>query len=602
MIQPYARLLLFILTMWALNPSGAKAQWFKEFEGHTGEVFAVALTPDGSKLITGSSDKTLVIWDAQSSQPLQTLKGHNGAVNALSLNATGNLLVSGGADASVRVWQLETGREIGQFHMGPGAIECVAINPQSNLVASCGFDKTARVWDLHSKLQQVYSQHINTVYGVAFSPDAEHLATSSADNTVRIWDINQGKCIMTLSGHKNTVRSVAFSPDGQWLATGSLDRSIKIWNAQTGQLQHTLWGHTDIVRHVVFSPDGRALASASRDGTVRVWNATTGGLLTELKGHSDGLWHCAFSGNGRWLASASADQTARVWDIGYLKLGGTLPFASLTDPNQFLPPLDISLNIPVNPAVNPNRFALIIGNENYSQFQPSLTPDNDVEFARADALIFRQYCEKTFGVPSKNILVLLNATSAQMQQEINKLHELAKNTGPEAEIIFYYAGHGVPDPVTNESYLLPVDVNASQPDLALKLSTLLYQLTDSPLARLTVYLDACFSGRARNVSPLAARGLFILPKPIQPRGNTVVFSASSGDQAALPYRQAGHGLFTYYLLKAVNETKGLVNYGKLAEQVAGETAVHALLIHNRAQNPVTFAAPDLGEVWKNWKF
>jgi hypothetical protein len=125
-------------------------------------------------------------------------------------------------------------------------------------------------------------------------------------------------------------------------------------------------------------------------------------------------------------------------------------------------------------------------------------------------------------------------------------------------------------------------------------------LNTAPNARATVFLDACFSGLARGESPLAQRGVIIRPKAVQAAGNTVVFSAAGNDQAALPYRQARHGLFTYYLLKTIYSYENLT-YGFLADRLENEVALNALLIHNRKQNPVVTAAPELGDTWRNWR-
>jgi len=263
---------------------------------------------------------------------------------------------------------------------------------------------------------------------------------------------------------------------------------------------------------------------------------------------------------------------------------------------------DIDYDIPVNANQYRNRFALIIGNEDYSSKNTSLAPEVNVDFAINDAVAFSQYARSLMGVPDENIIFLENATSVEMQKAVNKLNLIAKNMKGEAELIFYYSGHGLPDFITREPYLIPVDVSGSEMNYAISLTDVYRKLTEFPSKRLTVFLDACFSGGARNNSLLASRSIRIKPKPEELQGKLVVFAASENEQAALSYREQGHGMFTYFLLKKLKETEGKCTYADLSEYLNQIVGIKSLLINNVEQNPQTSISEVIKSEWENWRF
>ncbi len=266
------------------------------------------------------------------------------------------------------------------------------------------------------------------------------------------------------------------------------------------------------------------------------------------------------------------------------------------------PSSDVDVQIPSTGRVVKNRFALIIGNEDYGKFQTGLQSDQNVSFARNDALVFKEYAVNTLGVPEKHTFTLTDATRGQMSREIERLTELAKLT-PNAEIIFYYAGHGLPDFETFESYLIPVDIAASNLDDAIKLKDLYSKLASSKASKIIVFLDACFSGGGRGENGLlAARTVKIRPKSAIVEGNIVAFTASSGKEVSLPLYTESHGLFTYYLLKKLQESQGNLTLDELGQHLEQEIPKASLLENGLLQRPQILVSPDLDEKWMSWKF
>ncbi len=284
--------------------------------------------------------------------------------------------------------------------------------------------------------------------------------------------------------------------------------------------------------------------------------------------------------------------TEKVVVKGELSSAKTFELATLTS--------DVDKNIPINPTKNTNRYALIIGNEEYTRYQTTLRSESNVAFARNDANVFKQYCVKTLGVTEENITLLIDATAGAMSQAIDRLNKIIKNTNGNAEVIFYYAGHGLPDEKTKEAFLIPVDVSGNNLGAAIKLKTIYDQLTEYPAKRVTVFLDACFTGGGREAGLLAARGIVIKPKADFIKGNIFVFSASSGEQSSLPWKENQHGMFTYFLLKKLQETKGDITYKDLVDYVKSEVSLKSVLINHKEQNPQTNTSSEIIDVWEKW--
>lgn len=259
---------------------------------------------------------------------------------------------------------------------------------------------------------------------------------------------------------------------------------------------------------------------------------------------------------------------------------------------------DIDRNIPENDLKNPNKVALIIGNENYS----GLNAEINVEYARRDAEIFRNYAAKTLGVEEKNLFFIVNATSGVMNRQIDLVSELVKRLGNEAELIFYYAGHGFPDETNQTPYLIPVDVNASNLTSAVPLQKVYQKFSETNAKKVTLLLDACFSGGGRNQGILSARAVRIKPKEEAISGNMVVFAASSGDQTALPYSEQQHGMFSYFLMKKLQESSGAVTFGELFNYLKNKVGVESLRVNGKSQDPNVIYSPLLMETWQNLTF
>ena len=230
-------------------------------KGHTGTVSAVAVMPDGARIVTASSDNTTRVWDATTGKELLQLKGHTGSIRSLTVTPDGTRVVTGSADGTARVWDAATGKELLQLKGVSGPIGGVAVTSDgARIVTGSGDlfgDGTVQVWDATTGKERLQLKgHTGGVTGAAVTPDGARIVTGSFDNTARVWDAAAGKELLQLKGHTGNVQSVAVTPDGARIVTGSFDNTARVWDAATGKELLQLKGHAGTVQSVAVTPDG----------------------------------------------------------------------------------------------------------------------------------------------------------------------------------------------------------------------------------------------------------------------------------------------------------------------------------------------------------
>ncbi len=257
------------------------------------------------------------------------------------------------------------------------------------------------------------------------------------------------------------------------------------------------------------------------------------------------------------------------------------------------PNSDVDSNIPKGTKASDDTFAFIIANENY--------PTAKVPYALNDGWMFEEYCKTCLGIGENHIRLFEDATGGNIISCVEQIKEIANAYDGDASIILYYAGHGVPDEKNNTAYILPIDGNSS--DIATtgySLAKLYKELSELKLKSIIIFLDACFSGAKREDDMLiAGRGVAIKVRDEEPQGNMVVFSASTGDETAHQLEDKGHGLFTYYLLKKMQETGGNVSLGDLSDYVTKQVKRQSVVINNKKQTPTIIPSQTLVTTWRN---
>jgi WD40 repeat protein/serine/threonine protein kinase len=336
--------------------------------GHEQGVSSIAFSPDGTRIVSGSSDSTLKVWDVDNGRGLMTLQGHEGPVQSVAFSPSGARIVSGGFDNTLRVWNADTGSEQMVLRGHEGSVGSVAFSPDGRRIVSGSVDKTLKVWDADNGSElMTLNGHEKAVSSAAFSPDGKTIVSGSLDTTLRVWDADTGSELMCthaeqaqvytvafspagrrilsggwgvvkvwnaysgtellrIKGHEGAVLSAMFSPDGRQIVSGGLDNTVKVWEANTGSELMVLRGHEGTVRSVAFGPDGKTIVSSSEDGTLKVWGSDRVCKEMVLRGHEKGVASAMFSPDGRRIVSGGFDNNVKIWDAGsgdeLMTLGG----------------------------------------------------------------------------------------------------------------------------------------------------------------------------------------------------------------------------------------------------------------------------------------
>jgi WD40 repeat protein len=295
----------------SLHPPGTEL--VRTLEGHSAEVHAVAVTPDGKRAVSASSDKTLKVWDLEAGSALCTLEGHADRVWDVALTSDATRAVSASADNTLKVWDLKTGRVLRTLQSA-GSVSRVVMTPDGKQAVSAS-DGTLRVWDLETgRALRALETPSDGVWGIAMTPDGKRAVSGYAVSGLKVWDLEAGCVVRTIEGTRYH-RAVAVTADGKRAVSASLDHRLRVWNLDTGQALCVLGGHSGEISDLAVTADWTRAVSASYDKTVKVWDLQAGCAVRTLVGHSFWVDGVAVTADGKLAVSASSDHTLKVWDL-----------------------------------------------------------------------------------------------------------------------------------------------------------------------------------------------------------------------------------------------------------------------------------------------
>ncbi|MBK9386064.1 MAG: WD40 repeat domain-containing protein [Planctomycetes bacterium] len=318
----------------------------RRFEGHGGPVNSVAVSRDARRVLSGSADETIRLWDVDTGRELQKIQAHSKGVDCVAMSGDGRLGLSVGNDRTLKLWDLERGEKLRDFAYDGEGEDVVALSPDASMALSAGWEGRVRLWDVRTgKPIRVFEGHTNAVNDVTFTPDGRRALSSSDDLTARLWDVGTGRELCRFEGHTGYVHCVAMTPYGLHVLTGSggrmsgrnmvtnRDTGARLWDPTTGKQVRKLIASRIFVNCLAISPDGRRVLSThggalvaseggtiagafgGSDGQVHLWDLESGKELKAFDGHGEAVLCVAFLGDGRRAISASVDSTIRLWGL-----------------------------------------------------------------------------------------------------------------------------------------------------------------------------------------------------------------------------------------------------------------------------------------------
>jgi WD40 repeat protein len=330
--------------------------------GHP-SISAICFSPDGTRIVTGSPNGTVQVWDAEHAKFINVSPApHKNIVLCCAFSPDGTRFITGSRDATAWLWDARTGQPLRRLASHEDSIGCVAFSQDSRLVATGSRDRTVRIWDaVEGSAVQKPLQHPTEVNSIGFGPSHSTHVVTSFENVARVWDFQTGEILFDLP-HQKTVTSAQFSATGDVILTTSKDGCARLWSA-TGQLIRTsspsavgmenasisptmdhvaaicgsevlLW-HAELVQPVSlahdypvtcisFSIDGSKLLTATDDGKVRVWSAFTGQRLGEPIDERDQILGASFTPNGHILLGTSTGLLRSWTSPTVLPIGNTM--------------------------------------------------------------------------------------------------------------------------------------------------------------------------------------------------------------------------------------------------------------------------------------
>jgi cytochrome c len=288
---------------------------FADMLGHGGMVRSIAVSPDGSRVLTGSFDYTAMIWDFGDQTSTGVLEGHDAPVNSVAYLPNGRQAVTGSDDNTIILWDLAKKSRLRRYSGHRGKIMSVAVSSDGRRIASGSWDRTVRIWNTVSGTELLRINHPTNITAVNFFNHGKNFITGTRDGIIRLWRSKDGIQTGELRGHSWVIAQIAVSPDQKHAFSSSTDGTVRLWDLSQQKELAILKGHEGPVFSVAFSPDGRGALTGGRDGLLIHWDIATRAQRRVIRTHIKPIWAVTFSRDGKFGLSAGSDGATRVWHL-----------------------------------------------------------------------------------------------------------------------------------------------------------------------------------------------------------------------------------------------------------------------------------------------
>jgi WD40 repeat protein len=283
--------------------------------GHHGDVCSAVYSPDRDKILSGSDDGTIKLWNIATGECIRTFKGHSGCVNSVIYSACGKNFFSASTDKTIKEWDVETGRCIRTYFGHSEGINSVVYSPEREKILSASDDETIMEWDVEGgKCPKTYSGQSGQVYSAVYKPGGSKILSTSSYKIIKEWDLETGKCF-NLDGDSYMLSLAIYTRKANSIIAGAESGAIFEIDVKTGFILKEFVGHSKIVSSLAYSPCGNKILSASWDNTIKEWDADTGICLKTFIGHINWVNSALYSQDGKRIISTSCDRTLKEWDV-----------------------------------------------------------------------------------------------------------------------------------------------------------------------------------------------------------------------------------------------------------------------------------------------
>lgn len=314
------------------------------YSGHLSYSYRVAWSPNGSFIVTGDSSGAVRMWDARMDSSCLTFNIKNRSMDAICFSPDGRSLVAGGTifgDSEVQSTPLTihdsvSGETLYELSGHASGISSTALSRDGRRIVSMGRDDTVRIWDVETRREtaiiKLPATQLIRHSKAEFSADDQRIIAACADGKLRTFDANCGTSLATIDAHRQRIPSIVIHPDGRRIVSASLDQSLAIWDATSWEQIRRIEVGTGAIRVVRYSHQGSTFASGGDDGKVRLWDSESGALKRVLARHSQTVFSLAFSPDDRLLASGDNTGTIQLWDAATGRILMTMDVSSGTFP------------------------------------------------------------------------------------------------------------------------------------------------------------------------------------------------------------------------------------------------------------------------------